>query len=331
MPETTAATTATAATVTSARTAAARASGRGARGNGGASASASARGRGNGNGALASVRAELRRLVRWPAVWVVIGAWWVVSLTFGYVFPYVSYRSGETGFSTRGTDTDQLLLDLLPAHAPSVMVEGMPLFGGALMMVLGALASGNGYGWGTWKTVFTQGRSRIVVVGGSIAAVVSLVGLAVLVTVGLDLTAGLAIGAAESADVLAPDGEQLLGSLGGGFAVMAMWALAGYTLGTLTRSPALSVGLGLVWTLVLENLLRGVGGTLEAIESFTHILPGTAAGSLVGSLVEASAGGDSTPGVLTVLPGGQALGTVAVYVVLLLGLTLGLARRRDVT
>jgi hypothetical protein len=35
--------------------------------------------------------------------------------------------------------------------------------------------------------------------------------------------------------------------------------------------------------------------------------------------------------VLTVLPGGQALGTVAVYVVLLLGLTLGLARRRDVT
>ena len=34
------------------------------------------------------------------------------------------------------------------------------MFGGALMMVLGAIIAGNGYGWGTWKTVFTQGPSR---------------------------------------------------------------------------------------------------------------------------------------------------------------------------
>lgn len=31
---------------------------------------------------------------------------------------------------------------------------------GALMPVLGAVVAGNGYGWGTWKTVFTQGPSR---------------------------------------------------------------------------------------------------------------------------------------------------------------------------
>ena len=34
------------------------------------------------------------------------------------------------------------------------------MFGGALMMVLGAIVAGNGYGWGTWKTMFTQGPSR---------------------------------------------------------------------------------------------------------------------------------------------------------------------------
>ena len=46
---------------------------------------------------------------------------------------------------------------------------------------------------------------------------------------------------------------------GAGFLVLEMWALLGYALGTLARGPALSVGLGLVWALVVENLLRGVG------------------------------------------------------------------------
>ena len=40
------------------------------------------------------------------------------------------------------------------------------MFGGALMMVLGAIVAGNGYGWGTWKTVLTQGPSRRSVVDG---------------------------------------------------------------------------------------------------------------------------------------------------------------------
>ena len=45
---------------------------------------------------------------------------------------------------------------------PDVLVQGLPMFGGALVMVLGAIVAGNGYGWGTWKTVFTQGPSRTV-------------------------------------------------------------------------------------------------------------------------------------------------------------------------
>ena len=49
---------------------------------------------------------------------------------------------------------------MMPANVPDVLIQGMPMFGGALMMVLGAIVAGNGYGWGTWKTVFTQGPSR---------------------------------------------------------------------------------------------------------------------------------------------------------------------------
>ena len=59
-------------------------------------------------------------------------------------------------------------------------------------------------------------------------------------------------------------------SLGAGFLVMEMWALVGFLLGTLARGPALSVGLGLVWALVVENLLRGVGQPARAGRGLHH-------------------------------------------------------------
>ena len=60
------------------------------------------------------------------------------------------------------------------------------------------------------------------------------------------------------------------------------------------------------------------------------MLPGTAAGSLVGSLVEVTPGGDGTPGVLDTLSGAQATWTVAAYLLLLPLATIALVRRRDV-
>ena len=60
------------------------------------------------------------------------------------------------------------------------------------------------------------------------------------------------------------------------------------------------------------------------------MLPGTAAGSLVGSLIGGGVSADDTPGVLDVLSGTQATVTVLAYVVVLPLLALVLVRRRDV-
>jgi len=279
---------------------------------------------------LASTRAELLRLRKWPAVWVTIGAWLALAAMFGYVFNYVSYATGDNGFSNEGQTAASLLADLLPANVPAVMIQGTPMFGGALMMVLGALVAGGGYGWGTWKTVFTQGPSRTAAVLGSlIGLTVTVVGL-VLVTLVMCLGVSLSIAVAESQSVVWPSGIDLLQGVGTGLAVLEMWALAGFLLGTIARGPALSVGLGLVWALVIENLLRGTGTLLSAVEAFTHVLPGTAAGSLVGSIVGVEPGGDRTPGVIDTLSATQAIWTLAAYVVLLPAAALWLTNRRDV-
>ena len=279
---------------------------------------------------LRSTGAELLRMRKWPAVWITVGAWMALSAMFGYLFDYISYATGETSFSNEGASAASLLPGLLPAAVPDVLLQGMPMFGGALMMVLGAILAGNGFGLGTWKTVFTQGPSRPAAVGGSLVALTLWVVVIVLATLALDFGFALTIAAAEGQPVVWPSMQALAEGVGGGVMVLEMWALAGFLLGVLARGPALSVGLGLVWALVVENLLRGVGNLLSAVETATHFMPGTAAGSLVGAIVDVPVSGGDTPGVVSVIGGGQALVTVAAYLLALPLIALMLMRRRDV-
>jgi ABC-2 type transport system permease protein len=274
---------------------------------------------------LDSTRAELLRLRRWPAVWITVGAWAALALTFGYVFDYVSYATGTESFATEGAARDALLAGLLPQGIPDVLVQGMPMFGGALAMVLGALVAGNGFGWGTWKTAFTQGPGRLAAVGGSLIALTTFVVVIVAATLALFTAVSTAIALTEDQTITWPTATALTQAVGGGLLVLSMWALLGYTLGILARGPALAVGLGLVWSLVVENLLRGVGSVLDAVEQLTLFLPGTAAGSLVGSIT----GATGTPGVLDVIGGDRAVLTVIAYVVGLTAVVLVVMRRRD--
>lgn len=274
---------------------------------------------------LRSASAELLRLRKWSATWVVIGAWLVLAVMFGYLFNYFAYTTGSGRAADRSKA--QLLTEMAPAYLPHVLVQGMPMFGGALAMVLGALVAGNGFGWGTWKTVFTQGPSRLQVIVGSLLATTAVVVLIVILQLVVYVGVSFTITGVEGGSTTLPALADLAKSFGGGVLVLEMWALLGYAVGVLAKGPALAVGLGLVWSLVVENLLRGVGALLDVVEQITHVLPGTAAGSLVGAIVGGNA--DGTPGVLTSVPGPQALVTVAAYVVGLTALVLLVTRRRD--
>jgi ABC-2 type transport system permease protein len=276
-----------------------------------------------------SMRAELFRLRRWPAFWVTVTAWLLLNALFGYVFSFVTYTSGDSNFSNEGESRAALLASIVPSGLAEQFPQGMPLFGGAIMMVLGAIVAGNGYGWGTWKTAFMQGPSRAATVLGSMAALVLLVVGVVLTTLVADAGMSLAVAAAESQSASWPALPDLLQSLGGALLVLEMWALAGYFLGVVARGPAVSVGLGLVWALVIEGLLRGVGTSLQAVAVFTHFLPGTAAGSLIGSIVGVG-GPDPTPGIIDTLSASRALVTMAAWIVVLPLASLWLVRRRDV-
>ncbi|MFL6251640.1 MAG: ABC transporter permease [Actinomycetes bacterium] len=283
-------------------------------------------------GVARSTRAELLRLGKWPALWLTIGVELLLNVLFIYVFNYVSFRStGDSGIS-EGVPKQVLLERMLPAAIPSSGVAGMPMFAGALVLILGALTAGSGYGWGTVKTVALQGPGRLTCLTGSLAALLTAVVGLVVALFATDVAVSLVVATSESQSVVWPAVPDLVTSLGGGVLIMGAWALAGVLVGTLARSPALSVGLGLVWVLAIENLLRGVGEIWSPLQNVTDLLPGTAAGSLAGALgaVPVTDPG-GTPGVLTTLPGTSAAALLATYVVLFVAATAALVRRRDVT
>lgn len=274
-----------------------------------------------------SLRAEALRLRRWPAFWIVLGTWVLLNLTFAYLFNYLAYTSGESGALSDGLPREVLLGQLLPAAVPEVFTQGMAMFGGALMLLLGALAVGSGYGWGTWKTVFTQGPGRPAAVGGLLVSLVLVVVGLVCVAFAVDLGVSALIAATEGQSLALPSVERSVLGILTGTAILGMWTLAGAFIGAVARGPALAVGLGLVWVLVVENLLRGVANIFGPIETVTDLLPGTAAGSLAGAM--RTVNGPATPGVLDILTRGESLGLLAAYAVVFAAGTIWLMSRRD--
>lgn len=277
----------------------------------------------------ASMRAEAVRLGRWPAFWIVLGVWLLLNLTFAYLFNYLAYASGESGAMSDGLPRDVLLGQLLPAAVPEVFTQGMAMFGGALMLVLGALAVGSGYGWGTWKTVFTQGPSRPAAIGGLLLSLLVVVVALVCAAFAVDLGVASLIAVSEGRPLVLPTLTRSVLGIGSGAAILGMWTLAGALVGAIARGPALAVGLGLIWVLVVENLLRGVAGIFGPIEAVTDLLPGTAAGSLAGAM--RTVGGPATPGVLDILSRGESLALLGAYVLVFGGGTIWLMTRRDLT
>ncbi|PXX67070.1 ABC-type transport system involved in multi-copper enzyme maturation permease subunit [Nocardia tenerifensis] len=274
----------------------------------------------------ASTRAEALRLRKWPAFWIILGTWILLNLTFSYLFNYLAYTSGESGRMSNGLPRDALLHQMLPAAVPEVFTQGMAMFGGALMLVLGALTTGSGFGWGTWKTVFTQGPSRLSAVGGVLLSLVVVVVGLVLTAFVVDIGVASVIGATQSQSLALPSINQSVLGILTGITILGMWTLAGALIGAIARGPALAVGLGLVWVLVVENLLRGVAAIFSPIAVVTDHLPGTAAGSMAGAMRTVGAG---TPGVLDILSRTESVIMLGIYIALFIGGTMWLMRRRD--
>lgn len=278
-----------------------------------------------------SYRAEMLKLVRWTAVWVLGAVFLVLSQVFGYLIPYVGYRSGGGSGFAAGQTAAQLLADVLPDRLVLTTLSGFPMFAGAIALTMGALLAGSEYGWGTLKTILTQRPARLVVHAGKLLAIVTSILVLVLAVFAVNALWSWVIAATEGQPVDWPTMLELSRGIGAGWLVLGVWSLFGAVLGTLLRSTSLAVGLGLVWALAIENLVRGFAGLLGFLDVLQRGLPGTNAGSLVAALGAATldqTGG--TPGVTAAVSGPQAVAVLTTYVVVLVVIAGFALQRQDI-
>lgn len=270
--------------------------------------------------------AEIMKLRRRPALWVLLALWFAMALAFGYLIPYAVYSNPPAGVSD--VQQAQLLASLLPAGWLGNVVGGFPLFGAAMMVVATALVVGSEYGWSTMATVMTQRPSRLQVLGGKLAALVVVAVAFEAVVFAPGALASSVITRALGGPVDWPQAAEVLKVLGAGFLIFAVWAAVGTLLAVGLRSTSLPIGLGLVWLLVIEGLIAGFAGSLDILATIRAGLPGANGGALAAAFLP----GDfpDTPGVSSFTSAGHAVVVLLVWGVGAILVTAYLLRGRDV-
>lgn len=271
-----------------------------------------------------NVRAELTKLARRPASWLLLGVAVTLGLLFNYLVPYL----GSAGGAGPTPNSERGLQGALPESVVGNAVAGAPVFVGALALVLGVLTVGSEYSWSTWKSVLSQGPGRHRLYAAKVVAVLTATLVATLSLVATGAAAAVSIAVAEDLPVDWPDASAFVLGVAGGWLVTSMWAAFGVLLAVLLRSVALPIGLGLVWVLAVQNLVATLAAPLiDWVADLQQYLPGPNAGSLVASL----GAGTDTPGVAEIVAAGQAAAVVGGYTGLFLLLGGWLLGRRDIT
>jgi ABC-2 type transport system permease protein len=274
---------------------------------------------------IGSLSAELLVIRKRTSTWILLAIWATLALVFAYVVPYVSYLNGSA---------QDPLANLLPEALVGTLMGGFPFFGGVFALMLGVLAFGSEYGWGTLKTLFTQRPGRLRVFGSKLLAVALALVPFVVVVFAAGALASSAIALREGADIAWPSAWLVLRGLAAGWLILAVWAAFGVLLAVLSRGTALAIGIGILYALVIEGLLSALASEIGLLDRIVEFFLRANAYSLVTVLgVSADDVSNNGPGSFSgpFVDGPQALLVLGLYTAVFLVLSGWLLRRRDVT
>jgi len=263
------------------------------------------------------IAAELLILRKRAASWILLAVWTLLGTFFAYVIPYALDPESDD------------ITPFLPHALTGTLLEGFPFFGGVFALMLGVFALGGEYGWGTLKTLFTQGPSRSRVLAAKLAALALVLIPFVVCLFVAGLIASFVIAGIEGAPATLPSAWLLVRALAAGWLILAVWAALGVLLGVLTRGTSIAIGLGILYALLVEGLLTNI----DAFEPIAGVFLRSNGYSLARAL---GAAGDTIasngPGAFggPFVSAGQAVAVLAGVSVVFLAIARTLLVRRDV-
>jgi ABC-2 type transport system permease protein len=236
---------------------------------------------------LASLGAELLKIRRRPSTWVLPLIWLAIIVLLNYTLTYTLLSNVPPPTFPEGTPQqqqeqlreqqeqfqEQQLRPLYPENLVPNLIPGYSGVGAPIALILGALAVGSEYGWATFKTILTQRPGRTALFLGKLLALGVILAMLVVLTFTAGAASSLVVAALAGGSLKGPPVGELLRALGAGFLILAVWASLGALLSTLLRSTALSIGLGLVYSLVLETVIFNLPIDSESFPNARNFFP----------------------------------------------------------
>jgi ABC-2 type transport system permease protein len=278
---------------------------------------------------IQSFTAEWLKLRKRPAVWVLGSILVSLVLVLTYVILFVLLLTLPSNARLGPGGTESLKRALYPANFVEAVLSGAGgSFGGAIALILGSLAYGSEFGWGTLKTVFTQRASRLETFYAKVAAVAAVLLIYDLVSFLTGALASSLIGGYFGHLSPWPSAIEIIKGVLAGWLILGFWASLGVVLAVLFRQSGLAIGLGLVYALAIETILFSLLGQFSWMRNVERAFPGANATALV----ESFASGPRPQGLPEPLVGAvQGTLVVAAYTVVFLAISALVLSRRDVT
>jgi ABC-2 type transport system permease protein len=246
----------------------------------------------------------------------------VLLALLGYLALWLVVTHPVSGVTISGGTPAQLRREFYPENFVHGSLGQVFTIGGSLVLLLGTLTAGGEYGWATMKTIFTQLPGRVEVWVGKVAFLAVLTGVLATVYLLTGALASLALATVDGASVSWPAPLAILEADLAAWLIFMTWASLGMLLAVLVRQSAVAVGIGLVYLLVVENVLGGLLSGVSQLRGLHDALPGVNAAALVGSLGKATTGRVVSPE--------QAAFVLAAYTAAFVVISATLVRQRDV-
>jgi len=283
---------------------------------------------------LASMRAELLVLRKWPAAWGLMLLTPVLVFMTDYVAQYIIYLTlTPAQYSTLETPA-QGIASLLPSQFNIIAVSQFELSGTVPFIVLGAAMAGGDWRRGTIMPTLLQGPGRVRAFAGQALALAVAATASVLATFAVSAAASIVIRLLESKSVnpyaaaMQPN-LVIARSIGAALLVALTYGMLGLFLGTVCRSAAGAIAIALVWTLLIESTLYDLALDLPRglLRTISDLTPGACTITVTG-LFGTPGGGASSQNYLPVRPA-EAFWTLVAYLAASLAGTMFLWWRRD--
>jgi ABC-2 type transport system permease protein len=254
--------------------------------------------------------------------WVLAVSPSVLLALLGYLALWLVVSHPVSGVTVSGGTPAQLRREFYPENFVHASLGQVFSIGGALILLLGTLTAGGEYGWATMKTIFTQLPGRVEVWVGKVAFLAVFTGALAAVYLLTGALCSLALATVDRVSVSWPSLVAILGADLAVWLIFMTWASFGMLLAVLVRQSAVAVGIGLVYVLVVENVLAGILSGVSQLRALHDALPGVNAAALVGSLGKPTHGGPVSPE--------QAAFVLVAYTAAFVVISATLVRRRDV-